>query len=409
MNLLLLTSNFPYYPGEQFLESEVDVLARNFDKVSIIPLSLCIRSDKPPRPVPKNIEIFRIPQNLTNISKRFTALRAAAVPRSITDLGNAAIRTRSICASEVYSLCRKYFTASLLSSLVEKKVDVGKFTVIYSYWGAEIGLVLHFFKRQSTGQAVFATRMHGYDLYAERQGLKKLPFQEQILDSCDIIAPCSKHGEAYLHDLYPLQSKKIKSFYLGVATQSTTNEGSLDDTLRIVTCSFAVPVKRLELLAAALSMVSRKVKWTHIGDGPDLNKICLLSKRLPQNIETTFLGHLGNENVLRFYRDNPVDLFVNVSSCEGIPVSIMEALSFGIETIATNVGGVAELVRPAFGTLIEPEFEPEMLADVLQRHKNCQEHRMKAQEYQRNNFSFANYQSFAGELLASCGRKRGEN
>lgn len=49
---------------------------------------------------------------------------------------------------------------------------------------------------------------------------------------------------------------------------------------------------------------------------------------------------------------NDFDLFVNMSLSEGIPVSIMEAISFGIPIIATNVGGNAEIVNDETGVLI---------------------------------------------------------
>ncbi|MCK7489734.1 MAG: glycosyltransferase [Anaerotruncus sp.] len=114
--------------------------------------------------------------------------------------------------------------------------------------------------------------------------------------------------------------------------------GSSDGLLRIVTCSYIVPLKRLELFVSSLMKVSRKVIWTHIGDGQDKGKIFELSTKLPNNIQSNFLGHLENKDVLDYYQNNPVDLFVNVSSYEGVPVSIMEALSFGIEPVATDKG-----------------------------------------------------------------------
>ena len=46
----------------------------------------------------------------------------------------------------------------------------------------------------------------------------------------------------------------------------------------------------------------------------------------------------------------PVDLFLTVSANEGIPVSIMEAQSFGIPVIATDVGGISEIVNNVNGS-----------------------------------------------------------
>jgi glycosyltransferase involved in cell wall biosynthesis len=65
---------------------------------------------------------------------------------------------------------------------------------------------------------------------------------------------------------------------------------------------------------------------------------------------------------MRYYSINTVDLFINVSSSEGVPVSIMEAMSFGIPVIATAVGGTPEIVSEKTGWLIEPGISRQELA-----------------------------------------------
>lgn len=60
---------------------------------------------------------------------------------------------------------------------------------------------------------------------------------------------------------------------------------------------------------------------------------------------------------MRIYEKESFDLFVNVSSSEGIPVSIMEAMSFGIPCIATDVGGSGEIVIDRYnGILLKDDF-----------------------------------------------------
>jgi colanic acid/amylovoran biosynthesis glycosyltransferase len=71
---------------------------------------------------------------------------------------------------------------------------------------------------------------------------------------------------------------------------------------------------------------------------------------------------------MEYYRNNPVDLFINTSSSEGLPVSIMEASSFGIPTIATNVGGTGEIVRDGeTGFLLNADVSPKELADKIEQ------------------------------------------
>ena len=78
-----------------------------------------------------------------------------------------------------------------------------------------------------------------------------------------------------------------------------------------------------------------------------------------------FAGALSQEEVFSFYRCNHVDLFVNVSEAEGIPISIMEALSFGIPCVATRVGGNPEIVHHGEnGYLIDKDFEDRELSGL---------------------------------------------
>ena len=71
---------------------------------------------------------------------------------------------------------------------------------------------------------------------------------------------------------------------------------------------------------------------------------------LPVNLKCHLTGYLPS--VYDYYRENPVDVFINTSSSEGIPVSVMEAESCGIPVIATNVGGNPEIVTQDCGILI---------------------------------------------------------
>ena len=126
----------------------------------------------------------------------------------------------------------------------------------------------------------------------------------------------------------------------------------------MVSCSNVVPVKRLDLIIAALKEITNvRVIWTHFGDGILLNEIKKLAKQLPENIETDFRGNLKNSDLMKVYEKEQFDLFINVSSSEGIPVSIMEAMSFGIPCIATDVGGTKEIVTDGYnGRLLRSDF-----------------------------------------------------
>lgn len=57
-----------------------------------------------------------------------------------------------------------------------------------------------------------------------------------------------------------------------------------------------------------------------------------------------FLGNVPNNQIIDFYKQNNIDCFITTSESEGLPVSIMEAESSGIPIIATDVGGISEMI-----------------------------------------------------------------
>jgi len=80
------------------------------------------------------------------------------------------------------------------------------------------------------------------------------------------------------------------------------------------------------------------------------------AKKLPTG-SFEFLGYLSNEKVLDVYFQYDVDYFINLSDSEGIPVTIMEAMSIGIPVIGRDVGGTREIVNPTNGLILKEPLE----------------------------------------------------
>ena len=69
---------------------------------------------------------------------------------------------------------------------------------------------------------------------------------------------------------------------------------------------------------------------------------------------------------MKFYSENYVDLFITTSSTEGLPVSVQEAISFGIPIIATNVGAMSEVVNDDCGILVDKDFSTHKVATIIE-------------------------------------------
>lgn len=133
----------------------------------------------------------------------------------------------------------------------------------------------------------------------------------------------------------------------------------------IVSCAYIRSIKRLDLIMEALPLVAGcEIDWHIIGDGPDRDKLEFAAKELPENIHCIFHGDCSKKDISEIYT-LPIDCFINVSVSEGLPVSIMEAISAGIPIIATDVGGTGEIVNESTGALIEKDFNINDLANII--------------------------------------------
>jgi glycosyltransferase involved in cell wall biosynthesis len=106
-----------------------------------------------------------------------------------------------------------------------------------------------------------------------------------------------------------------------------------------------------------------KIVFLVVGKGPDLNKVQMKINQL--GIENNFrlTGFVKDEDLPFYY--NAADFFVLPSkSGEGLPLVALEAMACGLPVIATDVGGISEILMEDYGKLVSPN-QPELLAKAI--------------------------------------------
>lgn len=128
----------------------------------------------------------------------------------------------------------------------------------------------------------------------------------------------------------------------------------------IMVARFEQPKDQIRLLKA-LSKLHR-LPWhlEFVGDGPDLPIAKELSEQLGISAKVTFSGSCSDVPV----RLASADIFVLLSHWEGLPLTILEAMSLGLPVVASDVGGVAETIDMASGFLV-PATDDMVLLDSL--------------------------------------------
>jgi glycosyltransferase involved in cell wall biosynthesis len=249
---------------------------------------------------------------------------------------------------------------TLRSALDDDEVE----TTVYSFWGLGPALCIPWLPSRIHRVVV---RLCGYDLYEERSGY--IPLRPVVLGDADAVLSVSQHGRDYLVDRYPwLRADRVHASRLGTTDAGLPVDRDRGTGFVIVSCSAVIPLKRVERILDALPLVtSRPLTWVHLGGGEGLQNLRDRVAAASTDATIDLRGFVSHSDVVEFYQQNQVDLFLNVSTTEGIPVSVMEAMSFGIPIVATDVGGTSEIVGAdkGSGVLIAPDFRDTDLAAAI--------------------------------------------
>jgi len=101
------------------------------------------------------------------------------------------------------------------------------------------------------------------------------------------------------------------------------------------------------------------IRFELAGEGPELPRLEALVKSYGLNAGFTFKGHLDDMD--HFYRG--LDIYLNTSLHEGIPMTILEALAHGLPVIAPAVGGIVEIIDDGKEGFLVASRRPNDFAD----------------------------------------------
>lgn len=413
--LLLVTTAYPYGKGESFLIAELEHISKYFSEIELAP---CFYSaDMTPRSGAHHV-------NLDYAAKRWGFFRKI---RLFSSFSLALFRYEwiyELCCilqrdhkyENIKELVRTLYRAQLFESFLKSRIAKGKrdFDLIYFYWmTAEVLGAIQFQKCSQPGLKI-VSRAHNSDLYSEQRSGGYIGLRDSIVRGIDGIYCVSDHGKSYLKSRYPFLADKLHTARLGANDPGYLNAQPSDNNLSIVSCSFIVAEKRLHLIVDTIEYLikenpRRKIKWTHIGDGVLFDQLrAYASERLGNRTEVIFKGYLNHGQVMELYRIENFDVFMNVSDSEGIPVSLMEAGSFGIPVIATDVGGNGEIVGPENGILLPANPDIPTLALALNLFTDkalALQYRKNARsEWERKYNAASNHDRFGRQLAEILGQ-----
>jgi glycosyltransferase involved in cell wall biosynthesis len=406
--LLLFTGSYPYdvVAESGFIPQELNVLRNYFETVMVIPTVIGGSRETIAAPnvaVNTDYATFR----RSKLRRAAYVFRAVADPRFVGEVLSNLVTFLRRPLGFVRAL-RQHVIARMTERWIARLRDVSwADAVLYTWWfdGTTFGLST-FGNRIGTP---VITRVHGSDLYEHRHNPPYIPLRKSSLQRVRLVFSASEAGARYLATAYPNYREKVRVSLLGVGDPGFTSARSTDGVLRIVSCSVCLPVKRIDRIVAGIAALGRahpqrRFAWTHIGDGPEKERLASLAgSTMPANVAHHMLGYPGKQGLFEYYRTEPVDLFINTSESEGTPVAIMEAISAGIPVVATAVGGNVEIVTQENGVVISANPEPKEIAAAIAQ-LMCDESRLTGlrvgsrEKWQREYSAARNYANFAAAI-----------
>jgi glycosyltransferase involved in cell wall biosynthesis len=399
-HLNLFTNKFPFIGGETFLELEIEYLAKKFDNIDIYPLE---SGESSVIELPDNVKVRTVEsKKKIRISKLLGNNLSLLIRYFFFAFLKDKDRFKYI--SEFKYNWNRLMGIMNVATLLQREVQHSKpQTIHYSYWFNDWASMLSICRLKGI-QGKFVVRTHGYDYDRKQNGRGYFPFRWAEMKAFDKVCSISDYGQGLLVDEFNHRDC-FKIYRLGVSKNNISPIAE-NGIYKIVTCSNFVKLKRIPLIIDILSELEVPFEWIHFGSG-SVNETETTKKYAEQKLagrKFSFYGQIENKELLHFYSDNSVDLFMNLSELEGIPVSLMEAIAAGIPIVGCDVCGVPEIVTDKTGLLLpanpDSKEEAARIEDFLINKSRDMNFRKGVQEFWDEHYNAEkNYPLFIEEAL----------
>jgi glycosyltransferase involved in cell wall biosynthesis len=263
-----------------------------------------------------------------------------------------------------FSICGNSFAPGLILEILKKKKS---FDIIHAHSHLFFSTNVCIFARL-TGSAPLIITNHGL-ISASTPGWLNFLYKHVVsklsFHIADRIICYTNIEKETLVDL-GINPEKISVIHNGVDTEIFTQKQYKreQEKQQILWVGRFVSGKGVEYLIDAFSLVRQKMPNTNlvlVGEGPGRTTIQEQIKNRALQASVTLINHLDNTKLPEVYKKS--DVFVLPSLMEGVPRTILEAMSCGIPVITTNLPHLRHLVDRA-GLVIPPK-DPSSLSKAI--------------------------------------------
>lgn len=370
MKVAFITAQTPYGRGEQFILPEILEFVHKGNEAIVMPI-------RPAKELGMGTEALKV----SEYCKSIPLLSLGVILESLRVFANHPVRVLQI----VYEITK--FSGSAIKALknitvLPKGLVTGEVIIknkvdhIHAHWASTPSTV-----------AYIASRLSGvpWSFTSHRWDITENNMMSQKVKTAEFVRAISKNGRreiiGYAGSKY---ASKVFVIHTGINIDTLCREVSekvKKDKFVIAVPANLIQVKGHRYLIEAVKLLCRErndfVCWFY-GEGPLKDKLENYVRKLGLQNTICFKGKIAHNELLNLYSRGSIDCVILPSITtesgekEGIPVSLMEAMAFGIPVISTNTGSIPELLDDGAGIMVS-EKDPDELAGAISRLMDNQE------------------------------------
>ena len=161
----------------------------------------------------------------------------------------------------------------------------------------------------------------------------------------DLVITPSKHLKSVVNN-WGVKKEKIKVIYNGTEIIPINSESLDIKNIKLITVGRLAPFKNIDRIIMSLKQIDfedNNIKLFIVGDGPERQNLEILVKKLKLEKNIVFTGQLVEDELNKHYKNS--DIYIQASGYEGLPHTLLEAISHNLSIISTPIGGTNEILE----------------------------------------------------------------